>query len=225
MFQNYLTWRVEFNLVEMRVFPFPEVNDVKLYYPHGFHKTDKLGRPIYIERIGALNLNRLFEVTSFERMEMYFVREYEKLIHEKFRAASERAGRRIENTLTILDLGGAAMKLMSKKVYGFVQRISKVAQDYYPEILGNMFIVNTPLLFSGAYAMIKPWLDKRTKDKISTHGKKFHSKLFELVDPDDLPSFLGGNCNCEQGCLNSDLGPWNPQGLMQNAIGQLLDTE
>ena len=98
----------------LRVFAFPEVNDVKLYYPHGFHKTDKLGRPIYIERIGALNLNRLFEVTSLDRMKEYFVREYERLLTERFAAASQRAGRRIENTLTILDLGGAAMKLLSK---------------------------------------------------------------------------------------------------------------
>ena len=88
------------------------------------------------------------------------------------------------------------MKLLSKKVYGFIKAISKIAQDYYPECLGNMFIVNTPLLFSGAWACIKPWLDKRTRDKISTHGSKYQKKLFELVDPDDLPQFLGGNCVC-----------------------------
>lgn len=60
-------------------------------------------------------------------MEHYFVREYEKLLGERFAAASRAAGRRIENTLTILDLGGAAMKLMSKKVYGFIKAISKIA--------------------------------------------------------------------------------------------------
>lgn len=225
MFQNWLAWRMEIRIEEVRVFSFPEVNDVKLYYPHGFHKTDKLGRPIYIERIGALNLTRLWEVTNFERMELYFVREYERMIHERFTACSRAAGRRIEQSLTILDLGGAAMKLMSKKVYGFIKQISKIAQDNYPECLGNMFIVNTPLLFSGAWACVKPWLDKRTRDKISTHGSKFQKKLFELVDPDDVPQFLGGNCNCLQGCLLSDIGPWNPDGLPQNATGQLIAPE
>jgi len=96
MFQNWLAWRMEIRIEEVRVFSFPEVNDVKLYYPHGFHKTDKLGRPIYIERIGALNLTRLWEVTNFERMELYFVREYERMIHERFTACSRAAGRRIE---------------------------------------------------------------------------------------------------------------------------------
>jgi hypothetical protein len=196
MFQNYLQWRVEYNVAEILRFPFPEVNDVKLYYPHGFHKTDRLGRPIYIERLGALNVDRLWEVTTYERMERYFVREYERLLHYRFAAASEAAGRRIENTLTILDLGGASTKLMSKKNYSLVQKISKIAQDYYPEILGNMFIVNTPFLFKGGYAVIKPWLDKKTKEKISVQGSGFAKKLLELADPADLPEFLGGTCCC-----------------------------
>jgi hypothetical protein len=69
MFQNYLQWRIEYHVDELRMFPFPEINDVKLYYPHGFHKTDRLGRPIYIERIGAMNVTRLWEVTTWERFE------------------------------------------------------------------------------------------------------------------------------------------------------------
>jgi hypothetical protein len=122
------------------------------------------------------------------------VREYEKLLYERFPACSQAAERRIENTLTILDISGGSMKLLSKKNYGLIQKIAKIAQDYYPEILGNMFVVNTPFLFKGAYAVIKPWLDKKTKEKISTHGSGFQKKLFELVDPADLPDFLGGTC-------------------------------
>jgi len=82
------------------------------------------------------------------------------------------------------------MKLLSKRVYGFVKLLSGVAQDYYPEILGNMFIVNSPMLFSGAWAMIKPWLDKRTQQKITIVGKNYREQLSNLVDSENLPSFL-----------------------------------
>lgn len=37
-------------------------------------------------------------------------------------------------------------------------------------------------------------------------------KLKELVDMDNLPSFLGGNCTCPHvkgGCLYANAGPWN----------------
>lgn len=54
MINNYLEWRVTFGTDEARFFEFPELPQVKEVYPHGYHKTDRHGRPIYIERIGKL---------------------------------------------------------------------------------------------------------------------------------------------------------------------------
>jgi hypothetical protein len=73
---------------DLKFFDYPEVNDVKIYYPHGFHKTDRLGRPIYIERIGALNIKRLWATTTAERMELYKIREYEKMVSIRMPASS-----------------------------------------------------------------------------------------------------------------------------------------
>ena len=47
------------------------------YYPHGYHKTDKKGRPIYIERIGKLNLENLYKHTTDERLIRYYAKGYE----------------------------------------------------------------------------------------------------------------------------------------------------
>ena len=196
---------------EVESFEFPEVNAIKEIYPHGFHKTDRLGRSIYIERYGLIDMKKIFSLTTEERMIRYYIREYERMVNLRIPACALAAGYPVEQTFTILDLGGSSTKLMKKNVYNFVKLASGIAQDYYPEILGRMFIVNTPMLFSVAWKVIRPWLDERTQKKITTEGSKFQPKILELVAPENLPDFLGGTCVCAGGCLNSDPGPWqNP---------------
>lgn len=57
----------------------------------------------------------------------YFIREYERLILERFKAASKAAGKRIETSLTILDLDGVSMKLANKRVFNFIKVASGIA--------------------------------------------------------------------------------------------------
>ncbi len=62
-----------------------------------------------------------------------------------------------------------------------IQLASKVGQDYYPEIMGNMFIVNAPMLFSGVWRIIKGFLDEKTSNKIKIMGGGYQTTLFEFV--------------------------------------------
>eukprot|EP01018_Ginkgo_biloba_P018134 Gb_24649 [translate_table: standard] len=210
MYETMLQWRIEIGAdAIIEIFNFPEQKKMKEFYPHFHHKTDKLGRPVYIERLGKLQLDELLKITTMERMLLYHIKEWEILIDWKFPPCSKNAGRTINQSLTILDLKGVTMKHMSKQVRQFIQKISRVDQDYYPEYLGKMIIVNTPTTFKAIWAMIKPWLDKRTQKKIEVHGSNFTHKLLELVDSENLPEFLGGSCQCSGGCELSDAGPWN----------------
>ena len=124
MFEAFLKWRQEFGTDEIHSFDFPELPEVQTFYVHGFHKTDRFGRPIYIERYGNLNLKELFKVTTPDRMIKYYVKSYESMLSEKFPACSAAAGFPVEQSLTILDLGGSSMKLMKKKVFNFIKLAS-----------------------------------------------------------------------------------------------------
>ena len=44
-----------------------------------------------------------------------------------------------------------------------------------------MFIINAPMLFSGIWAVIKPWIDEKTRNKINIIGSGFKDKLLEIV--------------------------------------------
>ena len=89
---------------------------------------------------------------------------------------------------------------------------SQVGQDYYPETMGNLFIVNAPMLFSGIWKICKGFLDEVTRKKIKILGGTFLPTLLQHADEESIPSFLGGKCTCseyEGGCLRSYAGPWN----------------
>lgn len=74
MVQNYLNWRKDDNVENIETdFKFEEFDQVQEVYPHGYHKTDKLGRPCYIERIGKLDVVKLFEITNEERMVKHYI--------------------------------------------------------------------------------------------------------------------------------------------------------
>mmetsp|Transcript_7329 Transcript_7329/g.13568 ORF Transcript_7329/g.13568 Transcript_7329/m.13568 type:complete len:313 (+) Transcript_7329:170-1108(+) len=222
MFENFMKWRQEFGTDEILSFSFPEVFEMKRFYPHGYHRTDLQGRPVYIERLGQLELSRLFEITTDQRMMRYFVREYERLLKIIFPACSKVKGSKVEQSFTILDLSGASMRLLSKSTFNFIKLASTTAQDYYPEILGRMFIVNAPMLFSGAWSTIKGFLDEKTRNKISIVGSKFAPQLLEHIDASCLPVFLGGTCDCPNGCLNTNPGPWNPENYPIDDTGALI---
>ena len=81
--------------------------------------------------------------------------------------------------------------------------------------MGNLFVVNAPFLFAGVWAIVKSFLDPKTRAKIKIIGGGFKPTLLEHIDVDVLPKFLGGNCDYEGGCISSNIGPWNDYEIVQ----------
>uniref|UniRef100_A0A7N0TM99 CRAL-TRIO domain-containing protein n=1 Tax=Kalanchoe fedtschenkoi TaxID=63787 RepID=A0A7N0TM99_KALFE len=68
-----------------------------------------------------------------------------------------------------------------------------ILQDYYPERLGKMFIINAPYIFMTMWKVIYPFIDSKTKKKIVFVEKKTQlSTLLEDIDESQLPEVLGG---------------------------------
>jgi hypothetical protein len=84
--------------------------------------------------------------------------------------------------------------------------VASLNQDYYPERLHKLFIVNAPVFFSAAWAIIKVGLDKRVLDKVCVLGSDYKNVLLKHINHDQLPHFLGGSCTCSHmngGCVPS----------------------
>lgn len=96
---------------------YKELNKVQEYYPHGYHGVDKLGRPIYIERLGKLDVDRLMKVTTLERYINYQIQEYEKTLAVRFPACSTAAKKNINRSLAILDVEGVVSSALQTLVF------------------------------------------------------------------------------------------------------------
>lgn len=209
MWKNAIEWR-EKNEVDIILdsFVFDEEKEVKKYYLKYYHNVDKFGRPVYYEHLGSINIKMLYKITNPERMLKYHVYEYEKLLNNKLPASSIVMNKRITQTCTILDLKGIHLTELGS-VYSVVKNIINVSQDYYPEILGKMFIINSPLLFTATWNIIKGLLDESTTRKISIIGTDYLSQITNVIPLENIPKNLGGTCKCPGGCENSETGPWN----------------
>ncbi|KAF8019334.1 hypothetical protein BT93_G0112 [Corymbia citriodora subsp. variegata] len=215
IFLNYLKWREDYGVEAIpKEFSFDEYSEVKKYYPHGYHGVDRYGRPIYIDRLGMVDLNSLLQVTTIERLVRYHVSEQEKTQNLRYPACSIAAKRHVASTTSILDVEGVGMSNFSKPARCLFMEIQKIDSNYYPETLHKLFVVNAGSGFRILWKALRAFLDARTLAKIKVLGGDYLNDLLEVIDPINLPSFLGGNCTCSDygGCLFSDKGPWhNPE--------------
>lgn len=210
MFTDCEKWRAEFgggvdNLV--RTFEYKERAEVFKYYPQYYHKTDREGRPVYIEQLGKVDLDAMRRITTDDRMLQNLVCEYEKLADPRLPACSRKSGSLLETCCTIMDLKGVGLSKASS-VYGYVGKASTISQNYYPERLGKLYVINAPWGFSGVFSVVKRFLDPVTVSKIHILGSGYQKELLGQVPAENLPKEFGGTCACPGGCLFSDQGPW-----------------
>ncbi|KAF2738206.1 SEC14 cytosolic factor [Polyplosphaeria fusca] len=220
MFVASEKWRKEYAKVGVeelvRTFDYKERPEIFKYYPQYYHKTDKDGRPVYIEQLGNVDLNAMAKITSQERMVQNLVCEYEKMADPRLPACSRKSGYLLETSCSIMDLKGVGIG-KATSVYGYLGVVSGISQNYYPERLGKMYVINAPWGFAGVFSVVKRFLDPVTVNKIHILGSGYEKELLAQVPAENLPKQFGGTCDCEGGCQLSDAGPWQDATLVKPA--------
>ena len=135
MFERVQKWREE-NKVDslLEEFEFTEQEEFGQIYRQGYHRTDKMGRPIYIEKLEGVSYERLIAITTEDRVMKKAIQEYEKLMKVKFPACSVMAGRHIDQSFSILDVGGIKIKDFNKDLRRMLKNLLGLASDNYPEV-------------------------------------------------------------------------------------------
>lgn len=78
MFDNFINWKKEKGLLDSGVVDMEQFKDIKKNYCHGYYNTDKLGRPMYIEKVNELNPKEMFKNYTDEQFYMYYLQSYDR---------------------------------------------------------------------------------------------------------------------------------------------------
>lgn len=216
-FIKYLKFAKEYQIEHINEVQFPNIDKIKIFYPHNFHKTTKTGHPIFLQNLGELKINDINKLLPDKKLIQYITFLLEKMRNNIFPKCSLESKKNIDRVFCIVDLLGLTTSLMNKKVFDFLNQQLTICQNYYPGILEGLYFVNTGLIFRALWASCKYFYDEDTRNRIKLLGFDYKPTLLEKVNPKNLPKLIGGECNCEPyGCFFSDLGPWSDNNNKQN---------
>jgi len=168
--------------------------------PHKHHRFDKQGRPVYMEKTGVINMPLLLKHVTERDLVVRHVRSMEQIMR-RMKESSKTTTTNVEKQVVIVDLKGLAMSVDRVGLRVFKKTI-QIDQDYYPEALGKLFIINAPWVFFPLWRVVQFWLDPNTKKKFEVLGTDYQDKLLQCIDAESLPVEYGGKCACDPVCVS-----------------------
>ena len=91
-----------------------------------------------------------------------------------------------ERIVICFDLSGFTYSCMD---YDVLKLLINILQYNYPETLEVALVINSPMIFSACWAIIKPWLDPVTASKANFIKKDQLAKYISIESiPDELKS-------------------------------------
>lgn len=206
MIENYLKWAVSVNLPNIGSLDMGKYDLLKTLMCEGYCNVDKGGRPIYVVNAKMLKADDVFKNYTEEELVLYYVQSYERMLNIILPECSKNMGKRVDTCCTIIDLEGVSvMKLLAGKVKKFLKISSGITQDYYPELMHKMYIINAGYFFQAAWAVVKVWLDPVTQKKINIITGSGKKELLQDIEASKLLVEFGGEY---KGNIMDNDGPW-----------------
>ena len=190
-------------------------------YKFAIHKWDKQGHPVIIDLTGRLKpkrtvaalralappgekLSEPFVLLRAYQNELcqYLVRAQDTAFVAKQEAEGTSPVRRVTSVTGIMDMTGLGMDHASGELIDAIKQMLSSTQAYYPEMSYRTFVVNCSSVVMFIFNIIKGWMDPRSRNKlVFCSPEDTPGVLRAVIDAEHLPKFLGGECECEGGCM------------------------
>ena len=109
-------WRKEQNFYGIINKTYEKERSLKQVYPRCYHKTDKKGRPIYIEILSETKFDKIFELVTDDELYELVMKDYERYTNYILPMCSKAIGKSIEQCLCIFCVKNIGV--------GFVNKVS-----------------------------------------------------------------------------------------------------
>ncbi|EER10736.1 dimethylaniline monooxygenase, putative [Perkinsus marinus ATCC 50983] len=223
-FKEFLAWRqmrkvdeIRKNILEKKLTfdDIPHIDKVTYYLPFNPCLRDAVGEPlrakdgsfIYCERLGMIETNGFIsemlvfsQVSDDEFMEMFiYLSELgQLLIHDVYERTKE-----LSSFILVIDVGGApaaswANPKLCKAVVNRMGSAGKLRESYYPGQVSKVCFLNAPWIFDTFFKLLRSFLSKASLSKV-TICRPGDQHIMSLVDPMNIPAFLGGSCESPLG--------------------------
>ncbi|KDN40101.1 CRAL/TRIO domain-containing protein [Tilletiaria anomala UBC 951] len=163
-----------------------------------FHKTDKLGRPIFIQDLSNINTSTIFSIVTPEQIIEKFAVTLEGAMRYRYFECSKAAGRVVEDNFMILNVEGLGLSTFWT-MKNQLQELISILDNNFPELSGRVQIINAPWVFATIFGYIKGWLPPATREKVDIKGADYRETLLEFIREEDLPKSMFGKCTCVGG--------------------------
>jgi len=159
-----------------------------------FYEWDKEGNPVnYI-------ISRLHMDWSTPDQQQQYKKFSVFMMERGICIAKKNVGGRATMVFDLLGFG-----IYQNMNYQFVQFLTTIFANYYPETLAHILILDAPWLFSTCWAIIRLWIDPNTASKIQFVSR---AQLPQYIDIDKIPTSFGGTANFQYSYPDN---MWNPE--------------
>ncbi|XP_064094223.1 SEC14-like protein 1 isoform X4 [Macrobrachium nipponense] len=205
MLSHSLIWRKK-NQIDKLMAEYEEPQVVKDYFPGGWHHQDKEGRPLYLLRLGQMDVKGLVKSIGEEGLLKHTLHICEEGLRLTEEATSSQ-GRPITTWTLLVDLEGLNMRHLWRPGIRTLLKIIEIVEANYPETMSCVLIIRAPRVFPILWTLVSTFIDDNTRSKFLFYGGNDYQGTGGLIDfmpKENIPDFLGGEC--KRGTL-SRFGP------------------
>ncbi|KAJ3062337.1 hypothetical protein HDU98_001785 [Podochytrium sp. JEL0797] len=183
----------------------PFQDTIAQYQCSGSHKFTKNGEPVFYVRIGISNDKALMDTVPYQDVLNFMISNNIKIMKACDKASREQ--QKIVKAIGVIDFLHIS-RVPDSRFFKILGESSKMSEKMFPQLMGKNIYVNAPSAVVWTFGtVLKPLLSKKTVEKtVFCPGKGSKKGIAECpylaryLDLENVPSFLGGGCECNDGC-------------------------